>query len=436
MGKRPDLRHSLHSYRRKGNKTSATCTAHTKSGKSKWLVNKLHTHGTSKGTISLSGGAASLANPFDNTGVSQVPELNQAFSKTLDDISGIISQPGGLLHMTVHELLQVFDDMINMVVDVAETVVEDTVGILAFAAEQMVKLLNRELDIPFISELYELITGDKLTILDLLCLIISVPIHIVAAVLGIDTKEAENALTKHPAFPVNTDADAAGMASGAGAFMEISFIVFSITKGVFCAIGDYQQGEMNLLTPEDGQSSETEQPLSKAVVSVLGQFSAFGAGLLQWGVRRKINGGWHSPITYMAVVPSGLHLGMGIYSLVNRKKGNTAESFGRLEGDFLEKHKFTRKLKGMPMSLLISFIGLATMADSIANLIEDEKKKKGASVIGENIVDLVSSVSMTLQFLNWSVVCKASEVDGIPISSLALSMVDGRQVGHILEEIL
>ena len=429
-GDNDQVRGSIGSQKSRISGNSGTCVSHSKSSKSKWMTNKLKGHATSKHASPPNpyGGAGTLSAPFtaplftSGSGAS----LNQDFTKMIGDFSTVLDQPGGLASVTVKELLNILDDVLNIVIDLAEDLLIALLDLVAFAVKQIDKLLNHELDIPFISALYELISGHPLTILDVLCLISAIPVHIVSSILDInfDQGESQRFLDGHQAFSTtNSASDAAGAGASTGLkFADVSYLLFSVVNGIVTGISDVVQGEANLADPAayGGEGAPPEQPLSNMVLGTVSQFTAFGTGMLQWTVRTGEADTWRKPQTYLSTIPSVIHLAAGAYFIANRAKGETAESFGRLSKD-----TFGEKVGGTPIPLIISCIGLASTGYAVYEIVADsEDANAPAGKVGEDVMDLLSGINTLCAFLNWSVVNQATEVDEISLSSLGLAGLD------------
>ena len=83
--------------------------------------------------------------------------------------------PKSLLSTALSDLMTVFRDLADDFVKFAQDVASDILKLIAALVEQVVSWLTESISIPFVSDLYHALTGDQLSVLDLVCLLAAVP---------------------------------------------------------------------------------------------------------------------------------------------------------------------------------------------------------------------------------------------------------------------
>lgn len=103
-------------------------------------------------------------------------ESTEAFSEALDYISNLGTSPDQIFRQLLAALMSVVEGVIQAIISGVQVVI-DALFLLVQALVQTIKgVLNAEWNIPFVSQLYSLISGGKpLTTLDLISLILAVP---------------------------------------------------------------------------------------------------------------------------------------------------------------------------------------------------------------------------------------------------------------------
>ena len=79
--------------------------------------------------------------------------------------------------------MTVFQDLADDFVKFAQDIASDILNLIATLVEQIVSWLTEPVSIPFVSNLYQALTGDPLSVLDLTCLLAAVPGTILLEVL-------------------------------------------------------------------------------------------------------------------------------------------------------------------------------------------------------------------------------------------------------------
>ena len=417
---------AINSYRGQASGASATCISHTNSGKSKYLMNNLRKHGNDTRSVPVNALAKKTPAPDSPLGALGAhktnggqSDLNSDFLQLIADIQAAATQPGGLTHLTLHEVLVLLDDFINVFIDVVEQVVKDVAVIGSFAIKGIIEILNYEIELPLITSLYELITGDSLTILDLLSLLVAVPVNVVLAVMGIDfdKNQAESAFNAHRVFSAPAAHDAAGSSSLGVKFADVGYLLFTIINGLVTAENDYLQGNINAEDPKEtgGEDPEIEVSTYKFIVGVLTQFTSMGSAACLWVVRNSITGwNWSSVGVYLELASPLLHAGLAAGMGIMRGFDKT-ETYGRVKKIQLEP---LLSIIGVALIIdgLITTIGI-TGDDSITGSLSDES-------IVEGVLDITGGLDLSMAFLNWAPVVRESEVDGVPTSPSILSAID------------
>jgi outer membrane protein assembly factor BamB len=127
-------------------------------------------------TTFLTSAEAALHNPEFQS----LPGDLEAAVRALKDS---FSDPKALLSTALPDLMKAFEDLAKGLVDFANALAGDLLKLLAALLEQVVDFLAQPINIPFVSDLYRLITGDQLSLLDLICLLAAVPMTILLEVI-------------------------------------------------------------------------------------------------------------------------------------------------------------------------------------------------------------------------------------------------------------
>lgn len=116
---------------------------------------------------------------------SQAPRV-QSESSSMDLFTRTIpALASDLLDMSPSDLITRLEEIILEAISqglvVAGQALTAIMGKLADSIDWVVRILDAKIDIPFISELYKWITGSDLTLLDVLCLVLAIPMNIAYA---------------------------------------------------------------------------------------------------------------------------------------------------------------------------------------------------------------------------------------------------------------
>lgn len=85
--------------------------------------------------------------------------------------------------------------IVNAVLESVENILVASVEVFLNLAQDIVRLLNESIDIPVISWLYKKVSGNDLSMLDLVCLIIAIPTTIVYKIIAEDVPFPDNTVT-------------------------------------------------------------------------------------------------------------------------------------------------------------------------------------------------------------------------------------------------
>ncbi len=172
-------------YNHGGNNNANQCT---------WMHQKVNENAAG-GSV----GAAALGASWDSGTVIQAFEdflssIEQTLKQSFADFPGEIhdklastvdsfKDPKSLLSTGLSDLLTVFQTLGDNLVKFAQAAVADFMKLADTLLGQIAAWLDQPVNIPFVSNLYKALTGDQLSLLDLLCLLAAVPATILLAVL-------------------------------------------------------------------------------------------------------------------------------------------------------------------------------------------------------------------------------------------------------------
>lgn len=176
-------------YNHGGNNNANQCT---------WMHQKVMEN-TAGAPPADGGSAAALADSFDPTVITDAFEkflasaaaiLKQDFAdlpgqieQAVKSVADSFKDPKTLLSTALSDLMTVFQDLADDFVKFAQDIASDILNLIAALLEQVVSWLTEPVSIPFVSNLYQALTGDPLSVLDLTCLLAAVPGTILLEVL-------------------------------------------------------------------------------------------------------------------------------------------------------------------------------------------------------------------------------------------------------------
>lgn len=393
----------------------AAYVSHGKSSKGQWMQQKMQKHDNSTQKISYGAGDATLAAPFGGSfNTSKYgANIEEDFKRVIDDFLNILQQPGGITHLTVPEILQIVYDVINVSFDIAEDLILGVVSIASELIEFIKEVLNHEIHIPFISELYKLVSGHELTILDVVSLILAIPTHTILVIFDINIPEDAAAIVSSATFMENPDA--AGSAQTSTKLFCILFIISSVVQGGVACITNVVEG---IVKGDNPNLEEVEVPGWQKWLTVGYYFCAITSASFQF-VARHLYFGWPSPtssiskaFSYMPPVTVLCYL-----ALIGLKLGPTGNS-----GGFLQSLK--NSSIGRRREFVLTVMGLALLGVGVAGLATTDS---GKPEYGENAVNTSSSIDIVCAFLLYQPICVATQTEvNVPLSAAgkgAISLV-------------
>jgi hypothetical protein len=91
----------------------------------------------------------------------------------------VLLDPAGARGKALKDLLGALETLVVNLIALAEAAADAFFTLLTAVVEAVKSMLNATIEIPFVSWLYKLITGDDLSILDLFALIVAVPLTVI-----------------------------------------------------------------------------------------------------------------------------------------------------------------------------------------------------------------------------------------------------------------
>ena len=152
-----------------------------------WFLSKLFGKSQQSGTKTGSDGGTT---PAGNT------PLESFMRHLLEAVADVVGAGGSILEglgdtveallqnpkkpqLALAEIIEALRDVIIQLLDAGENITLALLDVVEFVTDLFKKLLNTEIRIPFISDLFELIGGGKLTILNLSMLLLAIPVTVV-----------------------------------------------------------------------------------------------------------------------------------------------------------------------------------------------------------------------------------------------------------------
>ncbi|MEO8034047.1 MAG: PQQ-binding-like beta-propeller repeat protein [Acidobacteriota bacterium] len=106
---------------------------------------------------------------------SALTSLPADFAGAITNFSTLFTDTTGFLNHELADILTLFKDVAILAIQLASNVVNAFLLLLQGIINALLDALTTEISIPFLSDFYKLISGDALTVLDLVCLIVAVP---------------------------------------------------------------------------------------------------------------------------------------------------------------------------------------------------------------------------------------------------------------------
>jgi outer membrane protein assembly factor BamB len=161
--------------------------------KSRWLTDKYSTNagqatlGDSSSPVNdIISGVQQLYNTVLN--VLDSPQFNALpadIKKVFNDFSLLATDPSDFITKSFNDIIGLVSDLAVTLLQFADAILEAFLQAVKAIVDALFDLLNTPLDIPVLSDLYSMITeGSQLTVLDLCCLIVSIPATIITKALS------------------------------------------------------------------------------------------------------------------------------------------------------------------------------------------------------------------------------------------------------------
>lgn len=205
-----------------------------------WALRKLQEHvQASSGSASAAlryrlalgptaGGQDPLVAAFDTfvtdlvSGIANVAEaLPAQVTGLLDQLGGMLSDPSTFLNSGVKALLMLLNDIVDDCLAVAQVVLDALLDLIAAVLALVQEMLTATIPIPVLSDLFQTLTGSPMTLLDVSCLVIAIPVQIISAGLS------SNAPAPLAAAPASADKD-----------LAIGYTVTGLCYSIFDCLAD------------------------------------------------------------------------------------------------------------------------------------------------------------------------------------------------------
>lgn len=115
------------------------------------------------------------------TSSSSFQSLPTDIQNTFQNFANLFTDPSKFASNSLSDITKLIQDIAGTLVALADAIVEALVQLLITVVDLITNLLNVPIQIPFVSDLYQLIAKDPLTVLDLCALMAAIPVHIISA---------------------------------------------------------------------------------------------------------------------------------------------------------------------------------------------------------------------------------------------------------------
>lgn len=96
--------------------------------------------------------------------------------KTIDSLKSIFSDPANFANVVMYDIITAFEDLVDILLKVIQGVIDALISLTGGAIAGFQVMMNKPINIPVISWIYREVAHHPLTILDLFCLILAVPV--------------------------------------------------------------------------------------------------------------------------------------------------------------------------------------------------------------------------------------------------------------------
>ncbi|MCA9060461.1 MAG: SUMF1/EgtB/PvdO family nonheme iron enzyme, partial [Planctomycetaceae bacterium] len=252
------------------NERASATVSHTKSNKGKHLQKKVDHHSTDTGPLPNERDRE-VGNPQEVELPSPHPDVVGQAKKVGQDLIDIIKSFASPSHLSLAPFKHLLNDIIDLVIDVVELTALKIVDAITSVFSMLWDSLKEEISIPFLSSLYKTLTGNKLSILDVACLTLAVPVNLVMVVTGFDwsthKEGVQNSSTGLVASAKTRHADAAGAPDGHNwsRFLSVAWGVVTVMWTGIKIAGEIVAGYASATPKEELAKNKPNAPrLNKA----------------------------------------------------------------------------------------------------------------------------------------------------------------------------
>jgi outer membrane protein assembly factor BamB len=275
---------SLNSLAQTPNEHTVMLVSQTKSNKGKHIQQKVE-HNSKKAT-------GVPDNPaHDDKTIPHDPDLLDRAKKIGEDLMEVVKSVASPGDLTLDPFKHLLSDLAKFAIEVTEKAGLTFVKALDVVFESVVKGFTAEIHIPFISSLYKTLTGNALSLLDVTCLVLAVPVNLVLVMTGTKWNKSEVQLGAEGvlAMTEGRHRDAAGAPNGrytAQAFSvlwAVVMLVWMTIKVASDAAGGYFAGAaQTAAATATVASAGAAAPAAAAVVEAPNP-AVFILGLVEFG---------------------------------------------------------------------------------------------------------------------------------------------------------
>lgn len=249
-----------------------------------WLSDRLQTPPTSS---SLGAGAVTQAANLSAGADDPFQAVEQAIQTLFKDLKNVFSDLENQLSSLIDGeisaksfLMSIITQLKELAVDVAQTLFDALMGILGTAVSLADSAANAKIDIPILSPLYKAVSGDDLTLLDLNCLVLAIPITIIykiatdqSPVGTFTTENATEAVKKafSKASTIETDQSPVGTLTTEKATDAVKkpFSTASVAEVSFMAVENSSDGPSSPSSKNESDSPSSPDTLTKWTGGIL-----------------------------------------------------------------------------------------------------------------------------------------------------------------------
>jgi hypothetical protein len=207
---------------------SGASDAQTNNGtQTNYVHNHVTNYSNNGGTFPQSTGGSDLTTLFTNIDQNLIQNGDFAPMETVKSLQSIFQDPKSFADVAMFDIITAMEDAVIAILDVIEAVVDTLIDLAGAALTAFQNMLNQTIDIPVISWIYKQISGDPLSLLDLICLIGAVPTTIVYKLLfgtaplsQADAENTENTYNNNFPWPAlaGGSSTVSAVASSSGSF--------------------------------------------------------------------------------------------------------------------------------------------------------------------------------------------------------------------------